>query len=369
MTQSRLLPEEASTQALPRLRPLRVATVAMHTAVGAQLVMPLLLIAYLVGSLLLTGGRVRPEASELWDALLPSPLFTVPDWLPLGLAIVSTAATVVLIATRRVWSDASAMGVVNTGAASAGSSWAFMVLSGGGFWLPIALFGGSAVLAVTSELLGSRRWSRLRAAGLLPNMTGVNGVTLGRDENGVGPATYRIEMPLLWHDTRFEDERTTPSPVGPFQRLLRRIGVGAAPAPASTRDAVEGATATVSEVDLIVFLPPSTTPEAAPITIALSRITGRTGAPFDEMVTALAGTPAQELRARRARVFRWRRDLEPGAARSPREIGYAFPAPEGRVGEGLLFRVQLSPEHYTPDVSTELLEELADSIMDTFAWR
>ncbi|MFF2277862.1 hypothetical protein [Agromyces sp. NPDC058126] len=368
MTQSRLLPEEASTRALPRLRPLRVATVAMHTAVGAQLVMPLLLIAYLVGSLLLTGGRVRPEASELWDALLPSPLFTVPEWLPLGLAIVSTAATVVLIATRRVWSDASAMGVVNTGAASAGSSWAFMVLSGGGSWLPIALFGGSAVLAVTSELLGSRRWSRLRAAGLLPNMTGVNGVTLGRDENGVGPATYRIEMPLLWHDTRFEDERTTPSLVGPFQRLLRRI-VGQTGGTAPARHAEEGATATVSEVDLIVFLPPSTTPETAPITITLSRIAVRAGAPFDEMVAALAGTRAHELRARRALVFRWRRDLDPGAARSRREIGYAFPAPEGRVVEGLLFRVQLRPEHYTPDVTTELLEELADSIMDTFAWR
>jgi len=361
---------DAAQRSLPRLRPLQVATVAMYVAVGAQLVLPVLLIVYLLGSLLLTGGRMQPEASEKWDSLLPAPLFTVPGWLVVGLAVVSAAATVLLVATRRAWSDAAAMGVVNTASASAISSWFFIALFGGP-WLPIALFGGSAVLAFVSELLGARRRTRLREAGLLP---GGIGVTLGRDEDGFGPATYRVEMPFGWRDTRFEEERATPSLVGPFQRLLRRLGGRSGEGGLAASDLHEAnAAGTFSEVDLIGFLPPTTTPETAPITIALSRITSRAGAPFEVMVASLAGSPARELRARHARLFRWQRDLEPGTEGSPLEIGYAFPATGRRADDGrpagLLFRVLLRPEHLSRDVTPDLLGELADSIMDTFAWR
>lgn len=68
------------------------------------LVLPAALVAYLVGSLALTGGQVGPARPPIWHAVLPFPLFPTPMWLAVPVAALGAlAATTWALATIGRW--------------------------------------------------------------------------------------------------------------------------------------------------------------------------------------------------------------------------------------------------------------------------
>ncbi|MCP2635103.1 hypothetical protein K0817_000805 [Microbacterium sp. HD4P20] len=70
------------------------------TAYVAVAVLPaLILVVFLVGSLILSGGQVSPTMDTKWDAVVAYPLFPVPTPLLVGLAIASVALVVLVVAT------------------------------------------------------------------------------------------------------------------------------------------------------------------------------------------------------------------------------------------------------------------------------
>ena len=74
----------------------------MHTILAIVAILPpAALIAFLVGSLLLSGGQVTPGAGAKWDAVVPYPLFGMPAIVLLVLAAASVVLAVVLVLTAR----------------------------------------------------------------------------------------------------------------------------------------------------------------------------------------------------------------------------------------------------------------------------
>jgi len=63
----------------------------------SQSAMALILVAFIVGSLIFTGGQVGPRQSAPWDQVRAWPVFSVPAWVMIGLGVVG-AITVIPLA-------------------------------------------------------------------------------------------------------------------------------------------------------------------------------------------------------------------------------------------------------------------------------
>lgn len=62
----------------------------------SQIAMALILVAFIAGSLLFTGGQVGPLQDAPWDQVWSWPVFPVPAWLLIVLAAVGAAAVIPL---------------------------------------------------------------------------------------------------------------------------------------------------------------------------------------------------------------------------------------------------------------------------------
>lgn len=133
-----------------RLRPVGYAYVI------AQLIPPGILLVFLVGSLILSGGQVAPGAPANWDVVVPFPLFPVPGWLLGGLGAVALALAIAWAWASTAAEAAALSGALGVTMASSVASLFFaLVFAGdplGGFhWIGMVLaLLSAAVLLITS---------------------------------------------------------------------------------------------------------------------------------------------------------------------------------------------------------------------------
>lgn len=81
-----------------RGRAVRILDAVGLTATGVGV---LLLLAYLIGSLILTGGQIGATLSPNYDQVVPWPLFEVPVWVAIALAVIALVTFVPMAAMVR----------------------------------------------------------------------------------------------------------------------------------------------------------------------------------------------------------------------------------------------------------------------------
>lgn len=140
-----------------RLRPVAKAYV------WTQLVPAIILVVFLVGSLLFSGGQVFADRSPGWDVVIPFPLFPVPWWLFAGLGVVGLGCALtwaLRAAPRESLGLTGAFGVTCAGGfAALYFEFAFMddpVLSGP-YWIGAASSAVAAIVLVTAGIVTGRR--------------------------------------------------------------------------------------------------------------------------------------------------------------------------------------------------------------------
>ncbi|WP_168916495.1 hypothetical protein [Microcella flavibacter] len=163
------------------------------------------LIAYLVGSLALTGAQVIDDRPPVWRPVVDWPVFTVSPWITVLLAV-GALASVVHQARRATVTRALVLTtLLGWAAASAGSSWFFALA------LPPAALVGSPLLGRSDHLIAAgigvlviavlivrlvtvgRSHDRLVRAGLL-------GSGVLRTPDDWDPrAAFTLDAPVHWH--------------------------------------------------------------------------------------------------------------------------------------------------------------------------
>lgn len=140
-----------------RLRPIGLAYV------WSQLLPALLLIAFLIGALLFSGGQVGAGQSPNWDVVIPFPVFPVPAWLLIGFGGVGVLLAAVWAVRSRddeALALSGALGV--TIAACVASMFFGLAFLGdaalaGPFWAGMVLAAVSAtILTITAAVRGRR---------------------------------------------------------------------------------------------------------------------------------------------------------------------------------------------------------------------
>lgn len=151
---------------------------------AASLLPVALFLVMLVGSLLLSGAQVLPDAPARYDAAVPFPLFVVADWLAIGCAVIAALLVVPVALTTRVVQATHLIGVLayTLAAIVADLYFAFAYPGEGtpfasptdpGVTLGLHLIGSmlgvlcAVVLGVRLAVIGPR-YERLRKAGDLP---------------------------------------------------------------------------------------------------------------------------------------------------------------------------------------------------------
>lgn len=88
----------------------------------------LLLVCFIVGSLLFTGGRIGESQSANWPELWDWPVFAVPAWLMVTPAVVAALVVVPVASRTPARRAALLLGAIGQTAAAAASAVAFMIL-------------------------------------------------------------------------------------------------------------------------------------------------------------------------------------------------------------------------------------------------
>lgn len=163
-----------------------------------------ILLAFLIGSLLLTGGQVIDSRSAIWRPVLDWPVFTVSPWVVVPLAVgalITALGLAVQVDTARTVALSGPLGWAVAGALS---SWFLAVvlpptaLAGTAFigGTDLLLAAGASTLAAAVVLIRflalSRRHDRLLADRLVPG--GVLVTPAGLDER----SSFTLKAPTLW---------------------------------------------------------------------------------------------------------------------------------------------------------------------------
>lgn len=183
----------------------RTATRGIIVAAVTMLSPAALLLAYLLGSLALTGAQVIADRPPAWRPVVDWPVFTVSPWITVLLATVALAAVLHQARRATVTGALVLTTLLGWAAASAGASWFFALA------LPPAALVGEPVLGRSDHLLAAgigmlviavliarlvtvgRSHDRLVRAGLLA--TGVL-----RTPDGWAPRTpFTLDAPVHWH--------------------------------------------------------------------------------------------------------------------------------------------------------------------------
>lgn len=139
------------------------------------LVPPVLLVVYLVGSLLFTGGQVSEAMDPIWDQVLPYPLFAMPAVVLIVPAAISLILAVCLVSVCRAEDVLRLRGSIGPTAAAIMSSIGFAALvpdggsryAYGGLgdqWVAAALFAASLVVLLVGIALARVRHTSGRTA-------------------------------------------------------------------------------------------------------------------------------------------------------------------------------------------------------------
>ena len=136
---------------------------------ASQLIPVALLLVFLVGSLALSGAQVVPDGHEAWDAVLPFPLFIVPGWLSIALAVIGAGVVIPFVATTRPVQapDLLAAFAYSIGAALANFYFSFAFL--GTHWIACVIAGVCILVLIVRMLMIVPSYERMRKAGELPN--------------------------------------------------------------------------------------------------------------------------------------------------------------------------------------------------------
>lgn len=155
---------------------------ALHVVfVVSQLLPVALLLTYVVGSLILTGAQVFPTQTPAWEAVVPFPVFPVPDWVLIAPAMVGLVV-LVPIAVRATALDAPRFESYLRFTLGAGVSallfmWAFPADSGfipledgyvGWHWVALAVSIVIAAIEGVMIAITGPKYDRLKKAGELP---------------------------------------------------------------------------------------------------------------------------------------------------------------------------------------------------------
>ena len=155
---------------------------------ACQLVAAGLLVAFIVGSLVFTGGQVIADGDQLYDEVWTWPVFPVPAWLVIIPAAVAALVVIPLVVTTKVSDAGSLIGrwgqtIVGVGAgvffavAFAETSGTIPIpgrtgLYAGAHWIAAALFGFCFVVVLVGMAVKLPAEARLRRAGKLPGDLG-----------------------------------------------------------------------------------------------------------------------------------------------------------------------------------------------------
>lgn len=166
-------------------RQLNRANVLWLIFTSSQVALAGLLVAFIAGSLLFVGGRVAPMQNEAWPQLWAWPVFTVPGWLPVALAVVGAAVVMPMSVLTPAAMAPRLLGAISQAFAAGGAAVLFSGLfpaetgvmpmpSGDGLFLglhwvavPLSLFSiGVLVIALLAK--GGEHERSRRTGGLLP---------------------------------------------------------------------------------------------------------------------------------------------------------------------------------------------------------
>lgn len=140
--------------------------------VSAQLVPAALLIAFLIGSLLLSGGQVNADQSPNWDAVVPFPIFPVPAWLLIALGAVGLIAAILWAVRSTAAESRSLTGAFGATAAAFVASMFFGLafltdpVWSGPYWIGMVLAVLSGGLLLIVGVIRGRRSSAAAASPL-----------------------------------------------------------------------------------------------------------------------------------------------------------------------------------------------------------
>ena len=283
---------------------------------GCQLVPPLLLVLYLVGSLLLSGGRVLPNGHEIWDAVVPWPLFVVPEWLSITLSAVGLALVIPLVVTTRLPDTPQLNALFSYTTAAAVSSWFFSnSFNADGLperhWIA-SVMAIICIVVILVRLATIGPFDRLRKAGLLFEFE------ITRRENA--PARFQIDLPAAWRrvDDRGSRSAARYEPRGATSDAIPPVQISCAPLQAGRRSS------------------------------------------FAQAAQALADASGQSAAPTGNALIRWRENSASG-----RSIFYAFPSAED-PRRGLVFKTSIG---LASSRVTDAITDFSDSVMETFRWR
>ena len=144
--------------------------VAGIVCLSAVVVQAGILVAFLVGSLLLSGAQVTAGGDPAWEAVVPFPVFPVPSALMTALAVVGLVAGIAWAVTARP-ADASALtGVVGPAVAGAFASGFFMFafaddgVALGAYGIALAIGTVTVVVLFAAAVIHGARADRAAAA-------------------------------------------------------------------------------------------------------------------------------------------------------------------------------------------------------------
>ncbi len=144
-----------------------------------------LLLVFLIGSLMLSGGKVTAEMGRLWGEVVEYPIFVVPVWLSTGLAAVATVLVVPLVVMVQPVQLGSVLAAVRYSVVAAGGNLFFALTFpadrgifplpntpgqfASPYWIGAALAILCAIVLIARYLLPNPEYDRLGAAGQLPS--------------------------------------------------------------------------------------------------------------------------------------------------------------------------------------------------------
>ncbi|MDY0908376.1 hypothetical protein [Microbacterium sp. CFBP9034] len=150
-----------------------------------QIFIGVVLLAFIVGSLLFTGGRVSEQQSTNWSEVWSWPVFPVPAWLIIVPAVVGAIVVVPMCLRTAAGLANRLLGAIGQTIVAAGAAVLFMFLfpsdSGpfpmpqaedgylGWHWIALIPTAFSLVVLIVALATKSREYERLRLTGGLPS--------------------------------------------------------------------------------------------------------------------------------------------------------------------------------------------------------
>jgi hypothetical protein len=150
-----------------------------------QIFAALLLVAFIAGSLLFTGGRVAQQQSANWSEVWDWPVFPVPAWLLIAPAVIGAIVVVPMCLRTPAGLANRLLGAIGQTVVAGGAAVVFMFLFPseegpfpmpeaedgylGWHWIALIPTAFSVVVLIVALVAKGREYERLRMSGELPS--------------------------------------------------------------------------------------------------------------------------------------------------------------------------------------------------------